>query len=567
MKLVFAARGLPICDYEVVLKRDWQRDERAIMNTIVDEARLPGLREAGEPRIERRHLEGEARDRAAGGDASRRGVRSQDRHRGGGARSARDRVRRARQRRARGVGAGRDRPVARVLRLRGEVHRRGIEAADSRAARRTRRREEVRTLAIAAYKAIDCAGMARVDFLLAGDSGVAVPERAEHDSRIHDDQHVLEDVGGERRRPIPRCSIVSSRSPSSATPRSSSCGRACDEVRHGSSALRGRLPSDRRCTAARGAGARAGCTGSRAALTEAPRLAADLRHDPRRPLRPGRGPAEAGLSAGSRRRLPGAPRRVALVADSDQPGKPARSIDRFTELAASTIAANEAWTRREPQRAEAWFYLAGAYAPRVQWRVLRGERLGAARDGNTIRDALERALQLDPTLNDAYFGIGLYHYYADVAPAAAKILRWLLFLPGGDRVMGLREMLQARDKGELLERRSRLPAAHRVSLVRTENRGGARPCSSGSMPATRTTRCSSSGSPKSRSVYLHDHARRALACAGAALLDDDARVRRASVRAARSCRTRARRDRSSIVERAPRRARDARRRGDRANFF
>ena len=68
---------------------------------------------------------------------------------------------------------------------------------------------------------------------------------------------------------------------------------------------------------------------------------------------------------------------------------------RFNELAASTSMANEAWTRREPQRAEAWFYLAGAYAPRVQWRVLRGERLGAARDGKRIKDALERALQLD----------------------------------------------------------------------------------------------------------------------------------------------------------------------------
>jgi len=32
--------------------------------------------------------------------------------------------------------------------------------------------EEVRRLAIAAYKAIDCSGLARVDFLLAGDSGV-----------------------------------------------------------------------------------------------------------------------------------------------------------------------------------------------------------------------------------------------------------------------------------------------------------------------------------------------------------------------------------------------------------
>jgi hypothetical protein len=86
----------------------------------------------------------------------------------------------------------------------------------------------------------------------------------------------------------------------------------------------------------------------------------------------------------------------------------------------------------------------------VQWRVLRGERLAAAREGNKIRDALERALALDPALDDAYFGIGAYHYYAAVAPAAARFLRWLLFLPGGDRMKGLQEMLQARERGTLL---------------------------------------------------------------------------------------------------------------------
>jgi tetratricopeptide (TPR) repeat protein len=127
-----------------------------------------------------------------------------------------------------------------------------------------------------------------------------------------------------------------------------------------------------------------------------------------------------------------------------------RLDDELNERAAAAIAAADAWTKREPQRAEAWFYLAGSYAPRVQWRVLRGERVGAARDGNKIRVALERALQLDPTLNDAYFGIGLYHYYADVAPASAKILRFFLFLPGGNRAEGLREMQRAREHGELL---------------------------------------------------------------------------------------------------------------------
>jgi tetratricopeptide (TPR) repeat protein len=116
----------------------------------------------------------------------------------------------------------------------------------------------------------------------------------------------------------------------------------------------------------------------------------------------------------------------------------------------AAIAAAEAWTVREPERAEAWFYLGGAYGARVQWRVLRGERLAAARDGKRIKTALERALVLDPDMHDAYFGIGLYHYYADVAPPAAKMVRWLLALPGGDRELGLAEMLRAREHGSLL---------------------------------------------------------------------------------------------------------------------
>ena len=128
-----------------------------------------------------------------------------------------------------------------------------------------------------------------------------------------------------------------------------------------------------------------------------------------------------------------------------------RSLDkRLQEAAATATDAAERWTAREPQRAEAWFYLAGAHAPLEQWRLLRGQRLSAARDALKLKNALDRAVTLDATLEDAYFGIGLYHYYAAVAPAAVKMLRWLLFLPGGDRAAGLREMQRARDGGALL---------------------------------------------------------------------------------------------------------------------
>jgi D-alanine-D-alanine ligase len=41
MKLVFAARGLPICDHVVITHHDWRRDDRGAMRTIVDRLGFP----------------------------------------------------------------------------------------------------------------------------------------------------------------------------------------------------------------------------------------------------------------------------------------------------------------------------------------------------------------------------------------------------------------------------------------------------------------------------------------------------------------------------------------------
>ena len=81
--------------------------------------------------------------------------------------------------------------------------------------------------------------------------------------------------------------------------------------------------------------------------------------------------------------------------------------DEFSTAVEHAIESTEAWTDRAPDDAEAWFYNGGAYAARVQWRVLRNEKLAAARDGKRIKLALERAIELDPTLEDAYFGVGM----------------------------------------------------------------------------------------------------------------------------------------------------------------
>lgn len=109
------------------------------------------------------------------------------------------------------------------------------------------------------------------------------------------------------------------------------------------------------------------------------------------------------------------------------------------------------WTERDPDNPEAWFYQGGAYGVRVQFRVLRDEKLAAARDGKRIKESLERALELAPGLEDAQFGIGLYQYYAATAPAPARFLRFLLMLPGGDRKEGLARMQRTHNRGRLLQ--------------------------------------------------------------------------------------------------------------------
>ena len=124
-----------------------------------------------------------------------------------------------------------------------------------------------------------------------------------------------------------------------------------------------------------------------------------------------------------------------------------------TFLAAADRAIDEAahFAQAEPQRAEAWFYLGAAYGVRSQYRVYRTERLAAARDGKRIKESLERAIALDPSMHDAEFGIGMYRYYAGVAPAIFRFLRFLLLLPGGDREDGLRQLERAAKLGTLVQ--------------------------------------------------------------------------------------------------------------------
>jgi D-alanine-D-alanine ligase len=171
MKLVFAARGLPMCDYEVVLKRDWQRDERAIMSGIAARLGFPVF-------VKPANLGSSVGiSKAKHASELRTAINL-------AAEFDRKIVVEAAVPQAREIEVavlGNDEPEASVP---GEIipsrefydyEAKYIDEGSKSvipAALTDAQIEEVRALAVSAFKAIDGAGMSRVDFLLAGDSGI-----------------------------------------------------------------------------------------------------------------------------------------------------------------------------------------------------------------------------------------------------------------------------------------------------------------------------------------------------------------------------------------------------------
>ena len=99
--------------------------------------------------------------------------------------------------------------------------------------------------------------------------------------------------------------------------------------------------------------------------------------------------------------------------------------------------------------ARSLLYKGMAYGLLARFYGLRDNDLPTARAGKKMRAALLQALKLDPSLTDAYLGIGIYNYFVDTLPTIVKLLRFLIGLPGGSREAGLQQLQSVANKGDL----------------------------------------------------------------------------------------------------------------------
>jgi hypothetical protein len=125
-----------------------------------------------------------------------------------------------------------------------------------------------------------------------------------------------------------------------------------------------------------------------------------------------------------------------------------RDDDAYLALSAKAIALAEA-SIAQRDTAEMELYDGMAYVMRVRLLGLLGDRAGAARAGVTARQHLLRCITLDPQMTDAYTGLGLYNYYVDTLSAMARVLRFFIGIPGGNKQDGIRQLKMAMDSGQL----------------------------------------------------------------------------------------------------------------------
>jgi hypothetical protein len=125
--------------------------------------------------------------------------------------------------------------------------------------------------------------------------------------------------------------------------------------------------------------------------------------------------------------------------------------DKVTQLAEANIAHSDT--------AEMELYAGLGYASRARLLGLRYEKIPVARAGVEARKHLLRCLELNPNMADANLGLGLYNYYVDTLSTLAKILRFFMGIPGGDKRMGLRQLEMASTQGELTQLEARFNMA------------------------------------------------------------------------------------------------------------
>ncbi len=126
--------------------------------------------------------------------------------------------------------------------------------------------------------------------------------------------------------------------------------------------------------------------------------------------------------------------------------------DEFNRYLNQAIQNAEKKKKREKLTAYDYLYLGGAIGFRGIHKALTGDWVGGFVDGLKGRNNLVKALEVDSTLYDVYYGLGSYHFWRSLK---SKSFWWLPFI-GDNRQKGIEMIKQVIEKGKYAKMDARL---------------------------------------------------------------------------------------------------------------
>jgi tetratricopeptide (TPR) repeat protein len=111
--------------------------------------------------------------------------------------------------------------------------------------------------------------------------------------------------------------------------------------------------------------------------------------------------------------------------------------NKFRDLSYEAVEIAEAKLEENENDIEAKFFLGGAYGSLGRYYAMTKSFLNAYWYGKKGKNHLEEVVEMDSTYYDAYLGLGIYHYLADILPRFVKILSFIFGMEG-DKEQGIR---------------------------------------------------------------------------------------------------------------------------------
>ncbi len=121
--------------------------------------------------------------------------------------------------------------------------------------------------------------------------------------------------------------------------------------------------------------------------------------------------------------------------------------EKYKEISFKSVDVAVEMLDKNEDDVDAMFYLGGAYGNLGRYYSMDKSWWKAYWDGKKGKNYLKDVVEKDPKYYDAYLGLGIYHYYADVLPKFIKFFSFILGIEG-DKEQGIKELQLAISKSK-----------------------------------------------------------------------------------------------------------------------